>query len=135
MSYASPQDMINRYPNRDLVQLTNEDPTVLTIDTALLKQRQDANTSSITALQSFTGLFTGMMAQNGYVEIPFKDVNRADSGDCAVGVLLTRRAATLSAEERSLYRQFPDCIFQCVRVGNGDMGHELLHRCRRVRER
>lgn len=44
--------------------------------TALLKQRQDANISSIAALQSFTGLFTGMMAQNGYVEIPFKDVNR-----------------------------------------------------------
>ncbi|HYB92396.1 MAG TPA: DUF1320 domain-containing protein [Candidatus Binataceae bacterium] len=38
MSYASPQDMINRYPNRDLVQLTNEDPTAVTIDTAPLQQ-------------------------------------------------------------------------------------------------
>lgn len=38
MSYANPQDMINRYPNRDLVQLTNEDPTASTIDTAPLQQ-------------------------------------------------------------------------------------------------
>ena len=38
MSYATPQDMINRYPNRDLVQLTNEDPTVLTINTTVLQQ-------------------------------------------------------------------------------------------------
>ena len=27
MVYAQPSDMIARYPNRDLVQLTNEDPT------------------------------------------------------------------------------------------------------------
>ncbi len=33
MSYATPQDIINRYPNRDLVQLTNEDPTVTTVNT------------------------------------------------------------------------------------------------------
>ncbi|MDO8433515.1 MAG: DUF1320 family protein [Candidatus Binatus sp.] len=31
MSYATVQDMISRYPNRDLVQLTNEDPSSSTI--------------------------------------------------------------------------------------------------------
>src|SRR6202451_3646989 len=38
MSYATPQDMINRYPNRDLVQLTNEAPTATTINTAPITQ-------------------------------------------------------------------------------------------------
>ena len=38
MSYAAPQDMINRYPNRDLVQLTNDDPTVTTVNTTMLQQ-------------------------------------------------------------------------------------------------
>ena len=34
MSYASVQTMINRYPNRDLVQLTNEDPAATTVNAA-----------------------------------------------------------------------------------------------------
>jgi phage gp36-like protein len=37
MSYASPSDMISRYPNRDLVQLTNEDPSATTVNTAALE--------------------------------------------------------------------------------------------------
>lgn len=36
-AYAAPQDMIAAFPNRDLVQLTNEDPTATTIDTARLQ--------------------------------------------------------------------------------------------------
>jgi phage gp36-like protein len=38
VSYATAQDVINRYPNRDLVQLTNEDPTATTINTAPITQ-------------------------------------------------------------------------------------------------
>ncbi|MGH7933969.1 MAG: gp436 family protein [Candidatus Binataceae bacterium] len=38
MSYANPNDMIGRYPNRDLVQLSNEDPTQTTINTAVVQQ-------------------------------------------------------------------------------------------------
>ncbi len=38
MSYATAQDVINRYPNRDLVQLTNEDPTATTVNTAPITQ-------------------------------------------------------------------------------------------------
>ncbi|HUO06573.1 MAG TPA: phage protein Gp36 family protein [Candidatus Binataceae bacterium] len=38
MSYATSSDMIGRYPNRDLVQLTNEDPTAATINTAPIVQ-------------------------------------------------------------------------------------------------
>jgi phage gp36-like protein len=38
VSYATAQDMINRYPNRDLVQLTNEDPTATTISDAPITQ-------------------------------------------------------------------------------------------------
>ena len=44
MSYAAAQDMINRYPNRDLVQLTNEDPTATTVnDTPLTQALADAS--------------------------------------------------------------------------------------------
>ncbi|MGC1192665.1 MAG: DUF1320 domain-containing protein [Candidatus Binatus sp.] len=44
MSYATAQDMINRYPNRDLVQLTNEDPTATTInDTPITQALADAS--------------------------------------------------------------------------------------------
>ena len=38
MSYATPADIINRYPNRDLVQLTNENPTITTVNTTVLQQ-------------------------------------------------------------------------------------------------
>lgn len=38
MSYATPDDIVNRYSNRDLVQLTNEDPTATTVNTAVLAQ-------------------------------------------------------------------------------------------------
>ena len=38
MSYATVLDMINRYPNRDLVQLTNEDPTATAINATPITQ-------------------------------------------------------------------------------------------------
>jgi phage gp36-like protein len=37
MSYAQVSDMQARYPNRDLVQLTNEDPTQTTVNTTFLQ--------------------------------------------------------------------------------------------------
>jgi len=37
MVYAEPSDMIARYPNRDLVQLTNEDPTQTVVDQTVLQ--------------------------------------------------------------------------------------------------
>ena len=37
MSYAQPSDIVSRYPNRDLVQLTNEDPTAQTVNTDYLQ--------------------------------------------------------------------------------------------------
>jgi phage gp36-like protein len=36
MTYANVADMAARYPNRDLVQLTNEDPAVQTVNTTVL---------------------------------------------------------------------------------------------------
>ncbi|MGH7916424.1 MAG: gp436 family protein [Candidatus Binataceae bacterium] len=38
MSYATSDDLIARYPNRDLVQLTNEDPAQTLINTTPLEQ-------------------------------------------------------------------------------------------------
>ena len=42
-----PQDLINRYPNRDLVQLTNEDPTITTVNTTALQQALDDASAEI----------------------------------------------------------------------------------------
>jgi phage gp36-like protein len=38
VSYATVLDMINRYPSRDLVQLTNEDPTATTVNATPITQ-------------------------------------------------------------------------------------------------
>jgi phage gp36-like protein len=38
MTYAQPSDMIARYSNRDLVQLTNDDPTQTAVDQTVLQQ-------------------------------------------------------------------------------------------------
>ena len=47
MSYATPDDMIARYPNRDLVQLTNEDPSLTTINSAVLQNSLDDASAEI----------------------------------------------------------------------------------------
>ena len=47
MAYAQPSDMIARYPNRDLVQLTNEDPTQTTVDQTALQQALDDASAEI----------------------------------------------------------------------------------------
>ena len=64
-------------PNLDSAQKAIPvDDSQLADRTAFLKQRQDTNIGNIGALQSFTGMFKGVMAVNGYVQIPFMDVNR-----------------------------------------------------------
>ncbi len=47
MSYATPDDLTARYPNRDLVQLTNEDPTATSINTAFAQQALDDASAEI----------------------------------------------------------------------------------------
>lgn len=47
MSYANASDMIARYPNRDLVQLTNEDPTQTTVNASALQQALDDASAEI----------------------------------------------------------------------------------------
>jgi phage gp36-like protein len=47
VSYAAAQDIINRYPTRDLVQLTNEDPAATTVNTTALQQALDDASAEI----------------------------------------------------------------------------------------
>jgi hypothetical protein len=56
--------------------LSNQPHQQLANRTAFLKQRQDTNIGNIGALQSFTALFKGLMSSNGYMQIPFLDINR-----------------------------------------------------------
>lgn len=66
----------------DGIGISNQPHQQLADRTSFLKQRQDTNIGNIGALQSFTGLFTGLMAANGYVQIPFMDVNRGLISAC-----------------------------------------------------
>jgi hypothetical protein len=56
--------------------LSNQPHQQLANRTSYLKQRQDTNIGNIVALQAFTGFFKGLMGANGYLEIPFLDVDR-----------------------------------------------------------
>jgi hypothetical protein len=56
--------------------VSNQPHQQLANRTAFLKQRQDVNVSNIGVLQLFQGLFTGLMAQNGYLKIPVADINK-----------------------------------------------------------
>lgn len=60
----------------DGIGLSNQPHQQLANRTSFLKQRQDTNIANITALQSFVGLFKGLMGASGYLEIPFLDLNR-----------------------------------------------------------
>src|SRR5258708_20885195 len=56
--------------------ISNQPHQQLANRTAFLKQRQDVNIANICVLQLFQGLFTGLMAQNGYLKIPVADINK-----------------------------------------------------------
>ncbi len=87
------------------IGISNQPHQQLADRTAFLKQRQDTNIGNIGALQSFTGMFRGVMAANGYVQIPFMDVNRGliaglvQWGFCSIDGLvqsqLTNQALTI----------------------------------------
>lgn len=56
--------------------ISNQPHQQLANRTAFLKQRQDVNSGNIGVLQAFMAEFTGSMGPNGYLEIPFADINR-----------------------------------------------------------
>ena len=56
--------------------ISNQPHQQLANRTAFLKQRQDVNISNIAVMQAFQALFTGFMAQNGYLKIPIADINK-----------------------------------------------------------
>jgi hypothetical protein len=58
------------------IGVSNQPHQQLANRTAFLKTRQDTNLVNIGILQSFTALFSGSMGPNGYLAVPFNDVNR-----------------------------------------------------------
>jgi hypothetical protein len=58
------------------IGISNQPHQQLANRTAFIKGRQDTNIANIGILQAFDALFTGSMGVNGYVTIPFLDVNR-----------------------------------------------------------
>ena len=109
MSYATPQDIMNRYPNRDLVQLTNEDPTITTINTAALQQALDDASAEIDGYLG--GRFT----------LPLTDapevLNRLVC-DVAIYRLQSLRPIHDLADAR---RRYHDAIAMLTRVASGEM--------------
>jgi len=58
------------------IGVSNQPHQQLANRTAYLYGRQQTNIANIAALQAFTGLFKGLMGANGYLAIPYQDVNR-----------------------------------------------------------
>lgn len=58
------------------IGVSNQPHQQLANRTSFIKNRQDTNIANIGVLQAFTALFAGAMGTNGYVTIPFADVNR-----------------------------------------------------------
>ena len=113
MSYATPQDIINRYPNRDLVQLTNEDPTLTTINTTALQQALDDASAEIDGYLS--GRFT----------LPLSDVPQVLSRlacDIAMYRLQSLRPIHDLADARLRY---DDAIAMLTQVANGELALSL----------
>jgi phage gp36-like protein len=109
VSYASPQDMINRFPNRDLVQLTNEDPAATTVNTTVLQQALTDASAEI----------------DGYIEgrfaLPLSDapavLNRLAS-DIAMYRLQALRPLHDLADAR---RRYDDAIAVLMKVATGEL--------------
>ena len=109
MPYASPNDMIARYPNRDLVQLSNEDPTQTTVNLTTLGQALDDASAEI----------------DGYIEsrfvLPLSDpptvLNRI-ACDIAMYRLPSLRPLHDLADARKRYE---DAVELLVRVARGEV--------------
>jgi phage gp36-like protein len=109
MSYATPNDMIARYPNRDLVQLSNEDPTQTAVNQAPLAQALNDASAEI----------------DGYLEsrfaLPLADppavLNRL-ACDIAMYRLQSLRPLHDLADARKRYE---DAVALLVRVARGDV--------------
>ncbi len=109
MSYATPQDLINRYPNRDLVQLTNEDPTITTVNTTALQQALDDASAEIDGYLG--GRFT----------LPLTDpplVLHRLACDVAIYRLQSLRPLHDLADAR---RRYDDAIAMLTRVADGTL--------------
>ena len=109
MVYAEPSDMIARYPNRDLVQLTNEDPTQISIDQSVLGQALADASAEI----------------DGYLEsrftLPLTDppaVLARVTCDIAMYRLQALRPLHDLAEAR---RRYDDAVALLVRVADGTL--------------
>ena len=109
MVYAQPSDMIARYPNRDLVQLTNEDPTQQVVDDFVLQQALADASAEI----------------DGYLEsrftLPLSDppaVLARLTCDIAMYRLQALRPLHDLAEAR---RRYEDAVAVLVRVADGTL--------------
>jgi phage gp36-like protein len=119
MSYATPQDIINRYPNRDLVQLTNEDPTITTINSTVLQQALDDASAEVDGYLG--GRFTLPLTD------PPEVLNRL-ACDVAIYRLQSLRPIHDLVDAR---RRYDDAIAMLTKVATGEMtlgigvdGHE-----------
>jgi phage gp36-like protein len=107
--YATADDMIARYPNRDLVQLTNEDPTQTEVDTSFIDQ----------ALTDASAEIDGYL--DGRFALPLTDfpvvLNRM-ACDIAMYRLQSLRPIHDMADARKRYE---DAIELLVRVARGEV--------------
>jgi phage gp36-like protein len=109
VAYASSDDMIARYPNRDLLQLTNEDPTQTEINTSVIDQ----------ALADASAEIDGYL--DGRFALPLTDAPALlDRLACDVAMyrLQSLRPLHDMADARKRYE---DAIEPLVRVARGEV--------------
>ncbi len=109
MVYAQPSDMIARYPNRDLVQLTNEDPTETAVNQDVLAQ----------ALADASAEIDGYL--EGRFTLPLGDapaVLTRLTCDIAMYRMQALRPLHDLAEAR---RRYEDALAMLVRVADGTL--------------
>ncbi len=109
MAYATPQDISTRYPERDLIQLTNEDSTATTVNTAVVQAALDDASAEIDGY--LAGRFT----------MPLTDapaVLTRLAADMAIYRMQALRPIHDLAEAR---RRYDDAIAMLTRVAAGEL--------------
>jgi len=109
VSYAQAQDIIDRFPHRDLVQLTNEDPAATTLNAAVLgRALEDASAEIDSYLE-------------GRFKLPLADPP-AVLERLAIEIAMYRLQALRPLHDLKDARQrYEDAIAMLRRVGSGEI--------------
>ncbi len=109
MSYAAVTDMQARYPNRDLVQLSNEDPTAVTVNTSFI---------SIALTDASSEIDTYLEAR---FALPLTDPPASLTRLCCDIAMYRMQALRPIHDIEDARKRYDDAISTLKRVADGDL--------------